>query len=83
RRRHAPASAWRGIPWSRVPHIAEFEQLDGVRMADVHGAVLHCQVIGSIDQLLKAVAKNRVRDLVSHGADLEALFLDYYRGEED
>ena len=71
------------VVFEDVPHIAEFEHLDGVRFADLHGNVLHCQVIGSIDELLKAVAKHRVRNLVSHGADLEALFLDYYRGEED
>nr|MDE0501503.1 ABC transporter ATP-binding protein [bacterium] len=71
------------VVFEDAPHLAEFEHLDGVRMADVHGNVLHCQVVGAIDELLKAVAKHRVRDLVSHGADLEALFLDYYRGEED
>ncbi len=62
------------------PSIAEFEKLDGVRSASVHGNILHCQVIGSIDELVKVVASHRVRNLVSHGADLEALFLDYYRG---
>ncbi len=71
------------VVFDDVPHLAEFENLDGVRMADLHGNVLHCQVIGSIDELLKAVANHTVRNLVSHGADLEALFLDYYRGEED
>jgi ABC-2 type transport system ATP-binding protein len=64
------------------PGIAEFENLDGVRSVSIHGNTLHCQVVGSIDQLLKAVATHPVRNLVSHGADLEALFLDYYRGEE-
>ena len=71
------------VVFDDVPRLAEFENLDGVRMADLHGNVLHCQVIGSIDELLKAVANHTVRNLVSHGADLEALFLDYYRGEED
>lgn len=64
------------------PSVSEFENLDGVRSASLHGNVLHCQVIGSIDELIKAVAGHTVRNLVSHGADLEALFLDYYRGEE-
>ncbi len=65
------------------PSIAEFEKLDGVRSASMHGNILHCQVIGSIDELVKVVASYRVRNLVSHGADLEALFLDYYRGETE
>ncbi len=65
------------------PSAAEFEQLDGVRSASVHGNILHCQVIGSIDPLVKVVASHTVRNLVSHGADLEALFLDYYRGETE
>ena len=71
------------VVFDDAPHLTEFENLDGVRMADLHGNVLHCQVVGSIDELLKAVANHTVRNLVSHGADLEALFLDYYRGEED
>lgn len=70
------------VVFDDLPSIAEFEDLDGVRSAGLHGNTLHCQVIGSIDQLLKAVAGHPVRNLVSHGADLEALFLDYYRGEE-
>ena len=64
------------------PDVSEFENLEGVRSAGLHGNTLHCQVIGSIDELVKAVARHPVRNLVSHGADLEALFLDYYRGEE-
>ena len=64
------------------PSVAEFEKLAGVRSAGLHGNTLHCQVIGSIDELIKVVASHKVRNLVSHGADLEALFLDYYRGEE-
>ena len=70
------------VVFEDAPSIAEFEQLAGVRSAGLHGNVLHCQVIGSIDELIKAVAGHPVRNLVSHGADLEALFLDYYRGEE-
>lgn len=71
------------VVFEDLPMISEFENLDGVRSADLHGNVLHCQVVGSIDELIKAVARHRVRNLVSHGADLEALFLDYYRGEEE
>ena len=70
------------VVFDDVPSIAEFENLDGIRSADLQGSTLHCQVVGSIDQLVKAVASHPVRNLVSHGADLEALFLDYYRGEE-
>ncbi len=70
------------VVFEETPNAAEFENLDGVRSASVHGNTLHCQVIGSIDAVVKAVAGHTVRNLVSHGADLEALFLDYYRGEE-
>ena len=71
------------VVFDDAPSVAQFEQLAGVRSASLHGNVLHCQVIGSIDELLKTVAGHTVRNLVSHGADLEALFLDYYRGEEN
>ena len=70
------------VVFEDAPDIAEFESLDGVRSASLHGNTLHCQVIGSIDELVKVVAGHTVRNLVSHGADLEELFLDYYRGEE-
>lgn len=65
------------------PSVSEFENLDGVRAAGLHGNILHCQVVGSINELLKVIAGHTVSNLVSHGADLEALFLDYYRGEEN
>ena len=71
------------VVFEDAPSITKFEQLAGVRSASLHGNVLHCQVIGSIDELIKVVASHTVRNLVSHGADLEALFLDYYRGEEN
>ena len=73
------------VVFEKVPDPVLFEKLPAVRSVTVHGRVLHCQVTGSIDELLKTIAGYRVHNLVSHGADLEALFLDYYReeGEED
>lgn len=70
------------VVFEDAPDVSEFQRLDGVRSASLQGNTLHCQVIGSIDELVKAVAGHTVANLVSHGADLEALFLDYYRGEE-
>ena len=71
------------VVFEKVPDRALFENLPAVRSVSVHGRVLHCQVTGSIDELLKTIARYPVHNLVSHGADLEALFLDYYREEGD
>ena len=38
-------------------------------------------VTGSVAELLKAVAPYDVTNVVSHEADLEAAFLDYYDGK--
>ena len=38
---------------------------------------------GSIDTLVKAAAQFEVLDIVSKEADLEEIFLTYYRGDEN
>jgi hypothetical protein len=42
-----------------------------------------CRITGSVDPLIKVIAAYKVANVVSFGADLEALFLSYYRGEKD
>jgi hypothetical protein len=37
-------------------------------------------VTGSVDPFIKVVAQYNVANFISQGADLEALFLAYYRG---
>jgi ABC-2 type transport system ATP-binding protein len=57
-----------------------FSDLPGVRELDRHGAVVLFALEGSIDPLVKALARFEVRALDVHEADLEDVFLELYRG---
>ncbi len=60
---------------SAVPDVT---QVPGVSMVDVQGLTLRCQVSGSIDPLLKALADTGARELLSREPSLEELFLSHY-----
>jgi ABC-2 type transport system ATP-binding protein len=60
-----------------VSAFAALPNLTDVRMS---GRTLTCRVTGSVDPFIKAVAQYNVANFISQGADLEALFLAYYRG---
>ena len=61
----------------------EFAALPGVQDVVVEDGLLTCTAVGSIDRLVKTAARYEVTNLVSHEADLEALFLRYYEGADD
>ncbi len=60
-----------------------------VGLANVHdlavdGPILRCVVTGSMDPLVKAIARFEVERITSHEPDLEAIFLAYYvEGKRD
>lgn len=58
---------------------AVFTQLDSVGDVRADGRVLRCSVRGSMDALLKELARHDVLDLTSTPADLEEIFLSFYR----
>ena len=62
---------------------SEFEDLPHVADVAVDGTVVSCRVVGPIDPLVKRAARFEVTNIVSHEADLEELFLQYYRGAGD
>lgn len=61
----------------------EFTAIPNVEDVRVDDGVLSCRVLGSVDTLIKAAARHEVTNVVSHEADLEELFLSYFRGEHD
>ena len=61
-------------------HFAAIPNVSDLRVA---GRTLTCRITGSVDPLIKVIAAYKVANVVSFGADLEALFLSYYRGEND
>jgi ABC-2 type transport system ATP-binding protein len=58
--------------------VPDVSQVPGVSMVDVQGSTLRCQVHGSIEPLLKALADTGVHELMSREPSLEELFLSHY-----
>jgi ABC-2 type transport system ATP-binding protein len=61
---------------------SEFAGVPGLGDIEVDDDILNCTVTGPVDGLVKAAAQFGVLDIISHGADLEALFLSYYRASD-
>ena len=59
-----------------------FQGVDGVRNVVINGAVLKCEVVGSLDRFIKTAAQHEVIDIAVHEPDLEEIFLAFYREEE-
>lgn len=58
-----------------------FRRIPGVSDVRFDGRIVRCTVRGSMDQVLKRLAKHRVKNLISEHASLEELFFKEY-GEE-
>ena len=63
-----------------APGPDELRALPGVREVAPHGSHMVVTYEGSADPLVKAVARHEVRSLHSRDDELEAIFLQYYRG---
>lgn len=60
--------------------IAEhFAGIKSIRDLQIKGNTAHCKVEGSLDQLIKQISKYEVINLVTQEADLEQVFLNYYK----
>jgi ABC-2 type transport system ATP-binding protein len=62
---------------------ASLAQLAGVRRIDMEGPVARVLVEGSLDPVVKELARHVVVDLKSHEPDLEDVFLSYYSAAPD
>jgi ABC-2 type transport system ATP-binding protein len=58
--------------------VPDVSGVSGVSSLDVQGLTLRCQVQGSIEPLLQALANTGVRTLLSREPSLEELFLTHY-----
>jgi ABC-2 type transport system ATP-binding protein len=56
----------------------KFVNLPGVHDIVVQGNLLTCNVVGSLDALVKAAAKYEVVNIISHEPTLEEIFMTYY-----
>jgi len=64
-----------------APPVDELRALPGVREVTAEGGHLVVAHEGSVDPLVKAIARYEVRSLRTREDDLEEIFLGYYRGE--
>ena len=58
--------------------VEELSAVEGVDVLAHHGAVVDLAITGSVDPLVKALARYHVVSLVSHEPDLEQIVLSYY-----
>jgi ABC-2 type transport system ATP-binding protein len=70
------------IEFAEAPDIGLFQQLDGVREAELTGSRLRVAFEGSADHLVKTAARYRVSEIRTREQDLEELFLRYYQDPE-
>ncbi|WP_334142306.1 ABC transporter ATP-binding protein [Rhabdothermincola sp.] len=69
------------ITFARPVDSSAFRRLEGVVDATAHGPVVKLSVRGALDAIVKEAARYPVVDLLSQPADLEEIFLEYYRQE--
>jgi ABC-2 type transport system ATP-binding protein len=60
-----------------------FAGVEGVRAADIHGVFAEVSYEGSVNAVLRAAMSHEVVNLHSRDADLEEIFLAYYRDTAD
>jgi ABC-2 type transport system ATP-binding protein len=63
--------------------VRPFEQLPNVADASRSGNIINIIVEGPVDAVIKEAAKLNVRRIITKETDLEDVFLDLYREEED
>jgi ABC-2 type transport system ATP-binding protein len=72
------------ITFAETPDPAPFAALEGVRVERADGHALRLAAAETaMDGVVKAAARHRVVDLVSQPADLEEIFLELYREDDD
>ena len=60
----------------------EFDALPGVKDVVAQDGVVRCTVVGDIDPVIKAAARYKVVNVVSHEPSLEEIFLAFYEGSD-
>jgi beta-exotoxin I transport system ATP-binding protein len=71
-----------GFRFPGTPDPVPFRRLDGVGNVEVHYNDLDLQVTGGVAPVLEAALAQGVVDVTAHHADLDELFLAYYRDTE-
>ncbi len=70
------------IEFAETPPEAELLSLPGVRDVATEGRHAVVSFEGTVDPLVKAISEHEVRSIRSRDADLEEIFLRYYRDDD-
>jgi ABC-2 type transport system ATP-binding protein len=68
------------IHFARAIPKEKFSNVPGIRDILVQDKLLTCNVVGSLDALVKAAAQFEVINIISHEPSLEDIFITYYNG---
>jgi ABC-2 type transport system ATP-binding protein len=79
-RRRAPQTV--ELRFAQPVPPAVFESLDGVQRVTADGDRITLQTTGQLAELLRVIADHDPLDVVARHADLDELFLSYYRPDE-
>ena len=71
-----------GFRFAGPPDPEPFRRLDGVTNVEGHDNDLDLHVTGGVAPVLEAALAQDVLDVTAHHADLDELFLAYYRDTE-
>ncbi len=71
------------IHFASPPPPGAFDGIPGLRDLRSEDAVIHCTVQGSMDALVKAIARFEVTNILSYETPLEDIFLTYYEEGEN
>jgi ABC-2 type transport system ATP-binding protein len=66
------------IHFARAIPKEKFSNVQGIRDILVQDKLLTCNVVGSLDALIKAAAQFEVINIISHEPSLEDIFMTYY-----
>jgi ABC-2 type transport system ATP-binding protein len=66
------------IHFARAIPKEKFSNMQGIRDILVQDKLLTCNVVGSLDALVKAAAQFEVINIISHEPSLEDIFMTYY-----
>ena len=61
----------------------DFADLEGVQNMKVEDRSLHCDIVGSLDPLIKVAARYEVLNVATKDPSLEEIFLAYYGRDEN
>jgi ABC-2 type transport system ATP-binding protein len=70
------------IVFAQPVDAAAFASLPGVREAVGAGRRLELAVEGPLDAVMRAAAPHGVVNVTTHEADLEEVFMGYYKGDD-